>query len=928
LPGQDTRVMEEERERLVVAFEQATRDELTATQSATPFDLAAPQRGARFGDYVILEQLGSGATGRVFRALHPRLDRFVALKLIALPVLHEARQVTGLRVLRESRALARLRHPNVVTVHDVGEADGYAYVAMELVEGSTLRGCRATPRPASAMLAMLVHAGRGLAAVHRAGFVHRDFKPDNVLVSTLGEVRVSDFGLARLIDEPPDHDGADDVRARLASDARLSQTGVAVGTLPYMAPEVLAGARATVASDQFSFCVTAFECLYGHLPFDGATPEVLLANIDAARIWRVPASLRLRASSHRLLLRGLAAAPGDRHASLEVLLDQLTPIWRRRLPWLLTAGVAAAAAGGLVLNRASTPDVRRCDDTASWHGVWDDAQRARVHQAFARTGLPYAEQAFQQVRAALDRYTMTWSDHQRQSCLVASVSDSPDPRYQLTCLRQRREDVTLLADKLAHADASVVPIAARLSTALRPTARCQLDPDAVPRRPLADPHDAASAHLQISLAAAGIAHRVGDLAQAERLSREVLAGATELDVPLVSEARLLLGNVLVELQREGDDETALFRAATDAESAGLYALAAEGWLGLAEVTRGRPNGDPARWLALADIAVKRAGNPPDLAAMWTSQRAFQLVWEGNFTGALALQEQAAHLLAAQYGADDLRVATSNYRLAKSLGMIGHFDDAVPLLRAVVAARARALSPTHPDTLDAQETLGICLHRSGRPAEALPLLEHCLSAREALVGPSSPALAGPLGNLAGALSELHRQGEALSLLERAVAIREAAYGANDQRVAIPLVNVGTVLVAMGRQAEAIPVLRRARDLFLTGPGAGPLDSGYARVQLAEALSQLGRHDEALVELDPLERLPPDQYARLAASALVARGTALIGLGDASAAEKVFERAADLPDDERISPEIRRQIADGLARARRSAGPRVPKHGVTR
>jgi tetratricopeptide (TPR) repeat protein len=211
-----------------------------------------------------------------------------------------------------------------------------------------------------------------------------------------------------------------------------------------------------------------------------------------------------------------------------------------------------------------------------------------------------------------------------------------------------------------------------------------------------------------------------------------------------------------------------------------------------------------------------------------------------------------------------------------------------------------------------------LHRSGRADEALPLLEYNLAEREAQLGPSAPALAKPLGNLAGALSDLHRDGEALALLNRAVALREAQYGADDPRVATPLVNVGTVLVALGRPAEAIPVLRRARDLFESRPGSGLLDGGYARIQIAEALNPLGRHAEALAELAPVERLPPDNYATLAAAVLIARGTALIGLGKPSAAVKVFERAAELPDRPRMSPQVWQRIVDGLAQARRGGG----------
>jgi len=894
----------------------SARDERT-TRPDHP-TAAAAWRGTRCGDYVIIEPLGRGAMGEVFRALHPQLDRHVALKLVALPTGDAERRIAALRVLREGRALARLRHPNVVTVHDVGEADGHAYVAMELVDGATLRGWAATPRPMTEVLAKLAQAGRGLAAVHRAGLVHRDVKPDNVLVSLHGEVRVGDFGLARLSDAGGDERGA--AYAPLGNDATLSRSGAAVGTLPYMAPEVLAGAPATAASDQFSFCVTAFECLYGQLPFEGETPEALRASIEAGQVRRVASAIRLRAAMHRALLRGLAAAPADRHADLETLLASLTPVWRRRLRWLAAVAAVAAVAGaaGFALNRSAARTAQRCDDTASWSGTWDDAQRARVQLAFARTGLPYAAHAFEQVRTLLDRYTATWSSHQHQRCLVASVSAAREPQYELACLRQRRAEVALLVGKLAQADAEVVSTAARLSIALRPPTRCQLEPDGVARPALADAGGAMSAQLHTSLAAAGLAHDAGDLATAERLVRQILATATELDAPLASEARLMLGTVMRELGREGEDESMLFRAAVDADAAGLYGLAAEGWLGLAAATRQRPKADPTRWLALAGVALEKAGSPPDLAAAWISQRAFQLINDGDFPGALALQEQATRLLTAQYGPEDLRVAASRWRLATSLAMVKRFADAEPLLREVVAVRTRVLSPTHPDTLDAEQTLGICLQRSGRAREALPLLERQVTLREAVLGPSSPALAGPLGNLAGALTDLHREPEALVLLQRAVALREAAYGSSDPRLAKPLMNLGTVLVAMGRQAAAIPVLRRARDLFESSRGTGQLNGGYARIELADALAQLGRNDEALAELALVDSLPPDQYALLAQSASLARGTALLGLGRLSAAQRAFEQAAELSAREPTPPEVQRRVTEGLARARAGGG----------
>jgi serine/threonine protein kinase len=260
--------------------------------------------GSSLGRYVILDVVGSGGMGVVYSAYDPELDRRVALKLVRTPNGPDAESQRA-RLVREARAIARVVHPNAIVVHEVGTLDKRVFVAMEFVDGPTLSAwLRARPRSPREKLDVLIQAGRGLAAAHHAGLVHRDFKPDNVLVGADGRVRVTDFGLARaagLAGEvaPP---------ALPTTDVTITRSGAVVGTPAYMAPEQVLGAGADARADVFSFCVTAWECLFGARPFAGATLQALLEAVRAGRLVEggdqtVPARIR------NMLARGLSHDP-------------------------------------------------------------------------------------------------------------------------------------------------------------------------------------------------------------------------------------------------------------------------------------------------------------------------------------------------------------------------------------------------------------------------------------------------------------------------------------------------------------------------------------------------------------------------------------------------------------------------------------------
>ncbi|NVB37575.1 serine/threonine protein kinase [Pseudenhygromyxa sp. WMMC2535] len=311
--------------------------------------------GEHLGRFCVLEHIGEGGMGVVVAALDEQLDRKVALKFLTRAS-HDG--VARERLVREARSLARLTHPNIVSVYEVGEARGVPYLAMELISGRTLRAWleRGEDEPAPTrleILRMFLAAGRGLAAAHELGVVHRDFKPDNVLVDVHGRPRVVDFGLARVATQPDephgpgphdppsrpsvsaaspdltdhmtDHmtDPGGPTRSLRASDTSLTRTGALIGTPAYMAPEQWSGIPADARSDQFAFCVALFSALYARAPFSGATMPALMQAVLEGEPAHIPKPERVPTALHQAILRGLSKLPIERWPSLEPLLQHI-----------------------------------------------------------------------------------------------------------------------------------------------------------------------------------------------------------------------------------------------------------------------------------------------------------------------------------------------------------------------------------------------------------------------------------------------------------------------------------------------------------------------------------------------------------------------------------------------------------------------------
>ncbi|MBL8945806.1 MAG: serine/threonine protein kinase, partial [Myxococcales bacterium] len=382
---------------------------------------ATLRRGVVLGRYIVLERIGAGAMGVVYAAYDPELDRKVALKLLRAESSATGSESVGrARLLREAQAMAKVSHPNVVAIHDVGEADvgghGIVYLAMEFIVGASLfarlEAARVgRPQGHAMVLEWFIAAGRGLAAAHDAGLVHRDFKPENVIVGDDGRVRVLDFGLAH----------ADLVGALVVAEAtrgtfnpRLTETGVIMGTPFYMAPEQFAGAEVDARADQFAFCASLYEAVYGERPFHGDS-LASLARAVTQGVVRPPSHRQVSGGLRRALLRGLAPRREDRWPSMYALLAALERLSSRRVVGTLAAvGVAVVGASvGLGLWLRDDPCAQASAELAE---VWNPSRREAIER---RTEDLYGGEELSALAVgALDAYARAWSDQRQEACLA------------------------------------------------------------------------------------------------------------------------------------------------------------------------------------------------------------------------------------------------------------------------------------------------------------------------------------------------------------------------------------------------------------------------------------------------------------------------------------------------------------------------------
>jgi tetratricopeptide (TPR) repeat protein/predicted Ser/Thr protein kinase len=810
-------------------------------------------RGDNIGRYVIGDLLGAGAMGRVYSAWEPELDRRVAIK-----VLHD--EGSRDRLVREAQAMARLNHPNVVTVHEVGSTEAGVFVAMELVDGDTLRAWAQQPRTWRDVARVLVEVARGLAAVHAAGVVHRDIKPDNVIVGADGRVRLGDFGLAR----SGGGSGAAPPTASFALGTLSHASGgtAVAGTPAYMAPELLRGGAADAASDQFSFGVMAYELLAGKRPFEGSTWADLLRaveNHDVRALPDVPSWL------DDLVQRCIAVEPTARHASMRVVADQLTERLARRSPTLWLAGALAATLLASGITWAIVRDTR--EPRGQLASAWDASARATLVQRGVSPS----------TLAAIDRWNAAWIAERDEASRLARHDNVDRVAARERCLVQRRDELAALVDigganrlldavaalplprECRSADADPLPADQSRATAARevlarlPMLRSRVALGEAPPPANGDPGMTA-AHRPLHVEAARLVDKARDCGHE----------------PTLAEALLVYTEALRAAGMPADAVRPARDAVVAAERGHADLLRARAWLARVAIAGELRDLDAAEDLgAVAHAAIDRIG-APHLAAQLARLRGLIAYNRGR------LDEARTFLLAARSqfiglgGERTLDIAAVDSALGSVTRATGNLDEAQERHSSVLALDRELRGANHRDIARDLHNIAGVLRLRGDLEAALATYREALAVEVATQGERS--IAAALTHNSIGLVELER---AHRTKARNTERPELASKADVQRFFLEL-------DAARREIEL------ARDIF-TATNHG--DRAFAEHNLGLVAQARGEHETALAHFDAAAKL----YA------------ITIGADAPAAVRLVEDRAASEQTRKSAKPQPRRAVA---------------------
>ena len=799
------------------------------------------QPGTKLGRFRIIDMLGKGGMGAVYRADDEELGRHVALKVLVTGF-DDGEMAVEARLMREAQALAKLNHPNVIAIYDVAHDNGVAFVAMELVDGPNLnQWLKAERRSRGEIVSVFLQAGRGLSAAHAAGLVHRDFKPDNVIIGSDGRVRVLDFGLARAamtsashdqatspadasmsvaMDEvtPPSFEGRDNLLA-----SPLTRAGILIGTPTFMSPEQHEGGIVDAASDQFSFCTALYRALYGETPFKGGNLAEYRKNVLAGRVRPAPANSNVPPWLRQVLLRGLAVARAERFPSMDALLAALAddPAPRRRRGVLAGAALLVLVAAGFALRATrrveSTPPPCASAGTPITQ-VWNDRRRAELSVQFAASGQPHADLALTGVTRALDDSAAAWAHMSQQSCEATRVQhvqseELLDLRTQ--CLARRQQELEASVDLFAHADPATVKRLLMKPPESLSVAECA-DGETLKSAQRLPGDPATQARLdeaQRVLAHARALRSASDYEGALALLDAKVAEVRQIGHrPLLAELMLLRSAINDVLARNEAARQDLEEAVVAAMAGRRDDLVVEGWTALFQSLAGdeRKFDEAAHWARLAEAALDRLDRPDLLTARVLAAESLMYFWEDRYDDA---QERAT----------------------KALAIWSRGDQ-----------NARGVASV-------SRTLGMIAYGRGRRSEALEHFTRALTTLERVTGPDHPELASILNGRANTLLALGRLDEASADYERALAISETRLGAEHPRVIVCLTNIASLRRQQGHVAEA----RALFEKVLAADQARHPDHADVAVdleQLASTAVAENKPDEALALVEQAEHAP--------------------------------------------------------------------------
>ncbi|HLT40784.1 MAG TPA: serine/threonine-protein kinase [Enhygromyxa sp.] len=874
-------------------------DELGSSTDSTETSPGEPDvtsEPTRLDRYVLLEKIGRGSFATVWAAYDPQLDRRVAIKL-----LRPRSDGSDTALLTEAQALARLSHPNVVAVHDVQTvtAPGVGervFIVMEHLAGVSLREWMTRPHDWREVIEVFCEAGRGLAAAHAHGLVHRDFKPSNVMFGADQRVRVLDFGLARSSSDREQH----------GRPSRIT------GTPAYMAPEQHLGDPVDARTDQFAFCAALYEALYGERPFAGRNRVDLGKAKLRGEIVPPPRSSSVPAWVLAIVQRGLAVRPDDRFASMDALLDALASdpsLARRR--WAVGVALVIVTAGSALglarLGSGSEPAPACQASEQELVGVWDDAVRANIQRSFMATELPHADAAFRRIEQALDAHTREWAQFHREVCeatLVRHEQPVEDMAEQMLCLQRRLRRIAGLITALEQADASTIARAGDAILVLESPAGCRERIAGERSEQLDGARRSGVLEVEGEIARAGVLTQVGRYEQAVAIAQGAIDQSLDLgDSGGAGRAWLAQTRALWYLGRYDEAIAASEQAMRWAVKVGDQETQAMAQIRLIRTYVSMGKYDVAEAVAkLAAVMVEGGRLGPELEAWYDLYVAILYTKQLRWDPAVVRLDHGLALRERLYGPEHPELAPFHNTWGNALLKQHDYDGALEHYHEARRLWEINFGPEYPDIASVNNNIGAIYLEQGQFDRARPYFEQVLESYQLALGPDNPQLIAPLFNLASVALGQGRRRDALALQERARALAAAAFGEDNLNTALLDYQVARIVHSLGDVERAERLAARALEIQRRdGPEDLPALVNFAEL-LANCQDERGDHvaaratlERTLVELGERELGGPHTAVALYLRAQLARGSDELELALELAEQHIAALAAAVGED---------------------------------
>jgi eukaryotic-like serine/threonine-protein kinase len=807
-----------------------------------------PERGEQVGRYLILERVGQGGMGIVYAAWDPALGRRVAIKLLRTDKQHaEGRTLGQARLLREAQAMARVSHPHVIPVFDVGTLGEGVFVTMEFVDGTTLKKwVKDEQRPWHKVLDTFLAAGRGLAGAHAAGLVHRDFKPDNVLIGKDGRVRVTDFGLARMAEdgeEPPRPSLPEGALEHAAPElVQVTLDGQAVGTLMYMSPEQRRGEAPDARADQFSFCVALYWALFGVWPFDRTrTPardadysppsshkgtsrpsqrSADLRPVDPVTgAFEPPRDAKVPAFIKKAIMRGLAPEPSARFPSMDALLAQLEYRPRVRRMAAGAAALTLVALGGsygLYARQAAQAQALLCTGAEQkLAGIWDDSARRQVTEGLMATGKPEAADVASRVAGLLDAYAQSWVQESTEACRATRIRGEQTDQLlslRVVCLERRLQDVKAVTGVLASADAALLPKAVDTVAVLPSLRGCadvatlsQVEP------PPEDPKVREEMNrISGELSKLKAMTDAGRYKPAKEVAEQAVKAASELGYrPLVAEA--LLGQGVLEARSAdyAQAERHLNQAVWAAQASRNDPVLARATAMVVFTLGSDPKrlNEALQWSELAKASITRMGGNEELEGEVENYLGIVYSRADQIGEALAHLERSHQLIERILGKEHPRRASILMNLGVAYRKRERFDDALAALHEGIAIREKVNGPSHPSIGSLNYAIAQVLLKKGDSEQARTYANRALEIRLATFGPEHSEVGDALDLVGNTSAMAGKHQEALESFLKGMALKEKVLGKEHRTVTFSAAGAGMAYLELGQPERALPLFER-------------------------------------------------------------------------------------------------------------------------